>query len=254
MNTSAICITFGEQSENHVGMVKYGNGLCEHGYTLEQLANVEKKFCELGGKAEFIDLRSAGFEKYEEAAVLILRNGVNILCGDADISDIIYSELVCLDWDKKYFDQRRQKVLNKHARYNLCFGKESREPDYENKKGRVVSFVDMKLGVLKNKLQDLLGEKSFEVEGNFYYDPKKTGIGFHCDRERKKTVGASFGNGREIHWIWYTGAIRHEETRKIVGLNHGDIYIMADCATGHVGFRKVHLRHAAGIKDSKYLK
>jgi hypothetical protein len=33
-------------------------------------------------------------------------------------------------WDEKYFDTRRQKVLNKHARKNVCFSDNYQKPDY----------------------------------------------------------------------------------------------------------------------------
>ena len=48
----------------------------------------------------------------------------------------MYREFANLDWDKKYYDTRRNKLLNKQARYNLMFlhGK-SQKPDYKNKKG-----------------------------------------------------------------------------------------------------------------------
>lgn len=37
MSNRAICITCGEQSENHVGMFKYGSGLVENGYSIDKL-------------------------------------------------------------------------------------------------------------------------------------------------------------------------------------------------------------------------
>ena len=40
-------------------------------------------------------------------------------------------------------DERRKKVLNKHARTNVCFDVEECEPDYENKQGRVVSWESL---------------------------------------------------------------------------------------------------------------
>ena len=47
MENSAICITAGEQSENHVGMIKNGNGIAKTGFTLIELKqfheNLNKK-------------------------------------------------------------------------------------------------------------------------------------------------------------------------------------------------------------------
>jgi len=56
MENKAICITLGEQSENHVGMVKYGNGLSEKGYSVEELEKMKRKFEEKGCVCELIFL------------------------------------------------------------------------------------------------------------------------------------------------------------------------------------------------------
>jgi hypothetical protein len=42
----------------------------------------------------------------------------------------LHKELRMFEWDSKYFDTRRQKVLNKHARHNVCFNDNYQEPDY----------------------------------------------------------------------------------------------------------------------------
>ena len=54
----------------------------------------------------------------------------------------------------------------------------------------------------KSSLGILFGEKAndLEVEGNYYYNTKKCGIGFHGDSERKKVIACSLGESRPIHW------------------------------------------------------
>ena len=37
------------------------------------------------------------------------------------------------------------RVVNKHARHNLCFDEEGQVPDYESGKGRVVAWNDAPL-------------------------------------------------------------------------------------------------------------
>ena len=79
------------------------------------------------------------------------------------------------EWDSKYYDTRRSKVLNKRARTNVCFGNIGIEPDYENKQGRIVSYENVPLlKLLKSKLPKVLGEKANNLicEGNRYYDIK----------------------------------------------------------------------------------
>ena len=55
----AICITCGEQSENHAGMVMQGNGLAEHGFSIEKMRAIQVKFEEMGGETEWVDCKSA---------------------------------------------------------------------------------------------------------------------------------------------------------------------------------------------------
>ena len=45
----AICITNGEQGENHAGMQKIGKGLVDKGYTPDNALKFKSKFEEMGG-------------------------------------------------------------------------------------------------------------------------------------------------------------------------------------------------------------
>lgn len=47
------------------------------------------------------------------------------------------------EWDTKYFDTRRQKVLNKLARHNVCFNDNYQAPDYANKKGTIIPWKNV---------------------------------------------------------------------------------------------------------------
>ena len=142
MTKQAMCITFGEQSENHAGMKMYGNGLSERGYSITELEKFAKKYEDIGGKSELIRL-DENIERVDPAGVLILRGGIDKIMsvegyhfGSCDI----YKELLELKWDDKYWDTRRSKVLNKRARWNVCFGEKGNAPDYENKMGRVIGY------------------------------------------------------------------------------------------------------------------
>ena len=258
MENKAICITFGEQSENHVGMVKYGDGLCDKGFSSEELNNMKSKFEERGCECELIDLNKLLENGNEDAKVLVIRNCIDKLFGDGSAKSLM-EDLCKLEWDSKYWDRRRKKVLNKHARYNLCFNEESKEQDYENGVGRVVGYDDVKLlGKVKKEMEKVCGEKKFECEGNYYYNAKKCGIGFHGDAERKKVVGVSLCSEdvvREINWIWYKNSKRISE-REVVELRNGDCYVMSEKSSGFDWRRRSinSLRHAAGIKGNKYLK
>lgn len=239
----AICITLGEQSENHVGMVKNGNGLAQSGFTLEDLKSISLCF----ENTEIINLKHDD----EDAYVLLIRNAVN------DKNFAFIDELTNFDWDKTYFDVRRNKVLNKRARFNVCFGENAVKPNMQQKQGSIIPFHSVpNLMTWKTKMESICKDK-FEVEGNFYYDVKKTGIGFHGDGERKKVIGLNIcdeGVEREIHWVWFKNS-KPISDHVIIKLYNGDAYIMSEKASGFdwKQRKKATIRHAAGCKNSKYL-
>jgi len=86
----------------------------------------------------------------------------------------------------------RGKVVNKHARHNLCFGDVDQISDYENGNGTIIAFEKLIcLNHIRKHLHILLNDKAYNLNGeaNYYYDLKKCGIGYHGDAERKIVVG-----------------------------------------------------------------
>lgn len=250
----AICITLGEQSENHVGMKIQGKGLSKNGYSKDDLIKFQKKFEELNCKCEFLDI------SYEDnnAYVLIIRDCINKISQINNIKTDLLDEMINLDWDKTYYDRRRQKVLNKRARYNLCFGDKYIAPDMYKGQGTI---IDLKTTPIlqnwKNKMEEILEEDKLECEGNYYYDAKKCYIGYHGDSERKKVVACSLSTDdivREIRWKWFYKSEQITEPFSVL-LNKGDSYIMSEKATGFDWKKRnlYTLRHAAAVPDSKYL-
>jgi len=52
------------------------------------------------------------------------------------------------------------RVVNKHARHNLCFDVKGHEPDYEKKMGTFISYDDVPLTkLLKEELKNYLAVK-----------------------------------------------------------------------------------------------
>lgn len=195
-------------------------------------------------------------KEVENAYILILRNGVDTLlenCSEYTQSDL-FNEQCELDLDKKAW--MRGRVVNKHARWNLCFDTYDQEPDYENKKGRIVSYSRVPITqLLLNQFSNFFGTKAdgLKGEGNYYYDRSKCGIGFHGDSERRKVIGVRLGYGESfpICYQWYYQL--NPVGRKIqLPLNGGDIYIMSEKTVGTDWKRKniCTLRHATGC--SKY--
>jgi hypothetical protein len=233
----ALTITFGDVAENHVGQEQIGT-IANEGLSLNDLKIIGQT---IGGATLHFLGRGAG--------LLIVRNGVRKLLGSVDELE---EELFSLDPDKKYYDVRRKKVLNKHARYNLCFADEGHDADYENAQGTVMSFVNLPyLAKLRRKIGDLLPSgklNNLNAEGNYYYS-KKCGIGYHGDTERKIVVGVRLGREQPIYFRWY----QHSNPigdRKCYDLSRGDIYIMSEKAVG-CDWKKRSiptLRHATGAE------
>jgi len=230
-----ITVTFGDQAENHVGMQKLGK-LADKGFSVEDLDTINKKLKEANVKTEYIILG-------DEAAILIIKNDM------LKLSDKLYEELSVLDFDKKALMYGR--VVNKKARYNLCFADMSQEPDYDKGKGRVINFEDLPiLSKVRKILPDIFGRKAKNLvaEGNYYYDINKTYIGYHGDTERKKVIALRLGHKFPLYFQWYLNGEKVGERIDIM-LEHGDVYIMSEKATGNdwKSKKKMTLRHAAGF-------
>ena len=294
----AICITNGEQGENHAGMQMIGNGLAENGYTLEDALKFKEKFENMGGTDILYDLKEECLgeskdECNEEAYVLKFEDGVNVLfrnkiekavekitlrfktlknkkINSGELKEKLFNiynaeklfeEQFSFEWDKTYWDTRRSKVLNKNARWNVCYGEKGQEPDYENKKGTVIAYSQCKvMRSWRKELLDLIEglNEDFVAEGNLYYNVLKTGIGFHGDAERRKVVAGNFcdeGIIRELNYIAYLKSERIGK-RFRMELKNGDMYIMIGTAAGTDWKKrnKITFRHAAGVEGSKFLK
>ncbi len=255
-----ITLTFGEVAENHVGMQQLGKIAKEgQGFNLADLENAKNQFVELGLECRIIDLIKAGKVENvkpppQPAYVLVVKNGIKALTSTNFNLNKINKEVLKDSWDKKAFMKGR--VVNKLARYNLNYADVSQEPDYENKKGRVVAFKDAPIvNTIRQNLPNFLGEKARNLfaEGNFYYDLTTTGIGYHGDSERRRVVAVRLGDSSiPLHYQWFQYSKPIGE-RIIINLEPGDVYVMSEIAVGTNWLKKIipTLRHATGAK--KYL-
>ena len=243
-----ITLTIGDCAENHIHNQQLGKTLpAGQGFTRGDLENIQKKI----PTAEIITLSS--LPEHSDACVLVIRNGIDLLIGENG-KKLMYEEQTKLNWDTKV--KMYGRVVNKHARHNLCYDTEPQEPNYEEGKGRIIALKDVpNLTKLMDKLKEIVGEKfeNLKVEGNRYYS-EKCGIGYHGDTERVRVCGIRLGTyGTPIHYQWF-----HEGEpvgdRITIPLNPGDIYFMNEKAVGTDWKRKkiYTLRHAVGA--DKYSK
>lgn len=245
---STITLTFGDSAENHVGMEKIGTMVPKgQGFQIEELETI----------MDTLSLPSVSCHLYmldrptikEEAAVLVIHNAVNaILAPLGKTKEDLFQEQAKLDQDKKALMYGR--VVNKNARWNLCFDDIGHQPSYEEGLGRVVPYTDVPLtNYLRQSIARYFGAKAsgLKCEGNYYYDTKVCGIGFHGDSERRKVIGVRLGASLPMHWQWFYKGEPVEE-RFVIPLDGGDLYIMSEKAVGTDWKMKTipTLRHATG--------
>ena len=254
--TQTFTLTFGDQAENHVGMQKIGEAARE-GFTLEDLQQAQSWFQTRGIVCELTDLRTyadSGSELEQGSPyILVARNGLSVLLPEGRTVDEMFSEQDGLEKDTQA--KMRGRVVNKTARWNLCFNEEAQEPDYAAGRGRIVAYESVPL--LHHVLEqwpNVIGEKGYGlvVEGNYYYDLKKCGIGFHGDSERRKVIGVRLGATLPLRYQWFHRWVPLGRPCDL-HLNHGDVYFMSEKATGRdwKSPSLYTLRHAAGAQ--KYL-
>ena len=262
-------LTFGDVAESHVGMQKLGT-MAEHGFTLQDINRAAKFFNKKGCKTLIIHLNDYLPEKGNDdeetkflhhaktaedfqAYVLIVRGGLTAITSVPELT----TEILLYDWDTKLYNERRNKVQNKNARHNLNFDDNRQTADFTQGKGTTVAWETVPfLSDIKHKLVDIFGQAAIglKCEGNKYFDPKGTGIGYHGDTERRKVIGLRLGRPMNLHFMWYYND-RPRGYNISFTLQPGDIYCMSEKTVGtdwrpniKNGWAKKRftLRHAAG--------
>ncbi len=249
-------ITFGDVAENHAGMQKVGS-MADRGFNLEELQQMKSWFDATGScetrMVHLNDMLPTGTTSLEPAYLLIIKGGVNAILNDEKGADKLFSEQDVLEKDTKCLMYGR--VVNKHARHNLCFGEVDQDPNYEAGRGRIFAFDKVPLlQKIRVELGNIAGAvaSNLQAEGNYYYDVTKCGIGYHGDAERKKVIAIRLGATMPLCYVWYH---RNESISEIAQFEfgHGDMYVMSEKTTGYDWklSSRLTLRHAAGA--DKYI-
>ena len=237
-------ITFGDVAENHAKMQKIGT-LHENGYSVEKLIQIQQKLTSYGLITELVDLNVGFDQTFSEAKVLVIRKGAQFILGE-ETTDGLIAENDALTMDKKAL--MRGKVVNKVARWNLCFADEDQEPNYEDGKGRVVAWKHLpRMSRIRQVISEWTEDMLLNGEANYYYDISQCGIGFHGDGERRKVFAVRMGETMPIYFKWYQNSEPVGEAFELI-LNDGDMYIMSEKAVGFDWLKKKipTLRHSTG--------
>lgn len=255
---STITLTFGDQAENHVGMEQLGELVPEgQGFNEEDLNRAYDFFTTQGIAAELYHLHEAvdGMDDLPPAYLLVIRKATEYFLQDAPQQrqqrrQTLFQEQAALPADKKAFMYGR--VVNKHARWNLCFDTEGKEPDYEAGRGRVIAWDTVPLlRHMYDQFPAAFGDKATDLkgEGNYYYDTRHCGIGFHGDSERRKVIALRLGASMPLYYQWFLQG-KPVGPRLAVPLHDGDMYVMSEKAVGTDWKKKTiyTLRHATGAE------
>jgi hypothetical protein len=236
-------ITFGDVAENHAKMQKIGT-LHDNGYSVEKLGQIQEKLSSYGLTTEMVDLNVGFDERFSEAKVLVIRRGAQFILGEETAG--LMAENDGLTMDKKAL--MKGKVVNKVARWNLCFADEDQEPNYDDGKGRIVSWGRIpKMSRIRQVISEWTEDVALNGEANYYYDLSQCGIGFHGDGERRKVFAVRMGSTMPLYFKWFQNSEPVGEPFELV-LNDGDMYIMSEKAVGFDWLKKKipTLRHSTG--------
>ena len=258
---SRYALTFGEVSILHIGGKELGKGIRDTGFSTEELIMIRDNFIskKLEKCVEYISI-SDNLPKElrcdNEAGVLIIRSNNSInntIPISKDFADRLYKEQSNIEYDAKYWDTRRRSTLNKRARKNIVFGKDEIIHSDDYKQYSIKAFRNLpELNKLKKLLSKIFGKraKNLNAEGNHYHHDKSR-IGYHGDSERKIVICISLGKSSILRYNWrLPGSSEHTLKPITIILNHGDIYIMSEKATGFDWRKrsKVRVVHGAGYK------
>ena len=252
-------LTIGNGGENHTGMEFLGKKRKKgEGWDIDRLLGAKDLLENIfGKKVELFNLNELCLEGIEinekqrpkDAYLMVVRDFLT-----KEVHENFKKELSSYEWDRKYFDTRRQKVLNKHARANVCYGKTGRAADFENKKGTIIGFDQSPMVErLLRVVEILMNDENLIVEGNQYDDVSKNGIGPHGDTERVVVACLRVGSAMTMKFGMFNNCLMKGKSFQTI-INGGDLYFMSEEAVGAEWKHrsKWTWRHAAGAP--KYLK
>jgi hypothetical protein len=254
--TNRYALTLGEQSEIHVGCEIHGDGLANEGFSVQELVEIKAHFQDQAELVMLSDALPEGVRGQNEAAVLHIKGGVNLLMGSVTYADEMLAEQMSVKYDEFYWDRRRQRKLNKVARHNAVFGEQHIEASEDYRQSTVIGYDEVPLFQrIRSVLPEVFGEKARDLnsEGNHYYD-RKSGIGYHGDSERKRVICCSLGTPTSLYFYWRGPGSSDACSQKFeFKLVHSDIYIMSEKATGYDWRMRSRYRLVHGAGASAYV-
>ena len=246
------------------GHSKTNGTMAEEGFSADRLRKLCASLNAQGIRARIVDLRADAeskgvpasvLERMDEAVVLVIHDGANALTNNPQMANKMLAEHQGLEYDTKTL--MYQKVCVARSRRNLYFAEEARPGDMAIGQNTVVAWSSVPANAeCLCALTELLGTTDVNTAvSNYYPDPRRCGIGWHGDAERRQTIMVRLGSGsntRPIHFLWCEGKSRIVSPVTI-DLQHGDVMVPCAKAVGtDYKLRSVPtVRHATGFPVGK---
>lgn len=251
---SRYAITFGEVAVLHIGGVEIGSQR-KSGFSVAELKKLAASF---GPQAELVSLSDVlpkELRADHDAATLVIRDGAAVFLNKESAADDLLQEQKAIQYDSKFWDPRRSRSLNKRARHNIVFGEKGIEASKDYKQYTVQAFDALpELSAFRRALAERLGEKDDGLcaEGNHYFDAT-SGIGFHGDSERKTVICLSLGRSSTLRYCWRMPGSSENGPSVDIEVQHGDVYVMSEKATGFDWRCRSKVRVVHGAGAAKYI-
>jgi hypothetical protein len=146
------------------------------------------------------------------------------------IKNDLYQTLLSVDWDKKVL--LRNKVVNRIGKYVISIHDEAQEPNYEQGQYRVLSYNELEdLKVVKNNVNKIVNQNNLLCKGDYNYNHEKLKLKYQGGKVNNM-ICIHLGDPIQLSYKWFFSNKAVSESTGFT-LNHGDLYIMSEKATGH---------------------
>eukprot|EP01001_Neometanema_parovale_P008764 NODE_5024_length_990_cov_105.495963_g4816_i0.p1 GENE.NODE_5024_length_990_cov_105.495963_g4816_i0~~NODE_5024_length_990_cov_105.495963_g4816_i0.p1 ORF type:complete len:286 (-),score=58.86 NODE_5024_length_990_cov_105.495963_g4816_i0:132-932(-) len=186
-----------------------------------------------------------------EAVLLVIPNGVDAILGEGA------KERLLKEQQQLVYDQQSLlggELITSKTRFTAVFDDKGTPADPKAGRGVIIGFDTCpELAKLRDSLANVFGSttKGLVAEGNHYFDPN-CGIDYHGDTDRKNVICVRLGASTGLSYHWMVDGQPLGEPIQTT-LNHGDMYVMSEKATGHdwedTDKKRVYVLHAAGHSD-----
>jgi hypothetical protein len=207
-----------------------GGELAQSGYSATFLRGLVPVLKEMGFPARIVELTPAcTVPGADDACVLVVRFA-------KQFSEPVIEELRTQHYTPFVWNRRTKRVDQARSRHIFFVGPEAVEEDRSTGARRVVTWDHLPASKLVYRmLMSILEEKvPFCGAAIKYHDVNKSGIGWHGDQERRKTIVMRLGAASSRAPLFFAWFFRHEIVSEPVGvhLEHGDVVVYSEKSVG----------------------